>query len=615
MINKPVIFTLALFLLAGRLLPAQESSEQPEQQIALAKQYFQEEKYRQALAIGTKLPRALQSRHDVYQLMLESHLALGAFREAERLARRSIEEQPMGHLVAYVDLYRIYESTEDPKGQQLLLEVIQQRINRQPGLAYNFSRVFQERGYPQMALQMLQAGEEAQPQLNYAYQKALLYGELGKIGPMFESYVAMLEQNPNYLSTVKSLFSRSLTGDVPEEAIAELKKLLLIKIQETREKRYQDLLSHIFIQQENFTGAFIQLKALDRRELDVGNDLYQLAQIAAQNKAYDLALEVYDYLLEQKKNSSWYEPVQVKKLETRLAALEDEAGAVEREQWQELARDYYHTQAQLQAMEPRLMLLEQWAGLLAFKLDEPDSARNVLVPWVERPTGFPEQVAQLKLQLGDILLYMGKRWEALLYYTQVEKTYEQSPLGQLARFKKGQAAYFVGEFEWAQNTFKVLKSSTSKLIANDAMRYSLLITTNAALDSNYEAMAMYARADLMQYQGKLDSALRLLSQMQIAFVEHDIQDEVWLLMGDLQKRQKNYPRAKEAWESLIQEFPKSILADDALQRLAELHENIWQQPEDASAYYRRIFMEHPDSFFAEQARQKFRNLRGETLNP
>lgn len=615
MINKPVILTLAWFLLAGRLLPAQESPGQPEQQIALAKQYFQEEKYRQALAIGSKLPRALQSRHDVYQFMLESHLALGAFREAERLARRSIEEQPMGHLVAYVDLYRIYESTEDPQGQQQLLEVIQQRINRQPGVAYNFSRVFQERGYPQMALQMLQAGEEAQPQLNYAYQKALLYGELGKIGPMFESYVAMLEQNPNYLSTVKSLFSRSLTGDVPEEAIAELKKLLLTKIQETREKRYQDLLSHIYIQQENFTGAFIQLKALDRRELDVGNDLYQLGQIAAQNKAYDLALEVYDYLLEQKKNSSWYEPVRVKKLETRLAALEDKAGAVEREQWQELARDYYHTQAQLQAMEPRLMLLEQWAGLLAFKLDEPDSARKVLVPWVERPTGYPEQVAQLKLQLGDILLYMGKRWEALLYYTQVEKTYEQSPLGQLARFKKGQAAYFVGEFEWAQNTFKVLKSSTSKLIANDAMRYSLLITTNAGLDSNYEAMAMYARADLMQYQGKLDSALRLLGQMQIAFVEHDIQDEVWLLMGDLQKRQKNYPSAKEAWESLIQEFPKSILADDALQRLAELHENIWRQPEEASAYYRRIFMEHPDSFFAEQARQKFRNLRGENLNP
>ena len=47
-----------------------------------------------------------------------------------------------------------------------------------------------------------------------------------------------------------------------------------------------------------------------------------------------------------------------------------------------------------------------------------------------------------------------------------------------------------GDFEWAQSQLDVLKSSTSKLIANDAMYLSLLISDNLNLDTSSLAMEM-----------------------------------------------------------------------------------------------------------------------------
>ena len=60
-----------------------------------------------------------------------------------------------------------------------------------------------------------------------------------------------------------------------------------------------------------------------------------------------------------------------------------------------------------------------------------------------------------------------------------------------------QTSFYKGDFDWALTQLKVLRGSTSQLIANDAMQLSLLISDNSLEDSTQTALKKYARADFL----------------------------------------------------------------------------------------------------------------------
>ncbi|MFV9552633.1 hypothetical protein ACNG5D_16030, partial [Algibacter sp. PT7-4] len=95
----------------------------------------------------------------------------------------------------------------------------------------------------------------------------------------------------------------------------------------------------------------------------------------------------------------------------------------------------------------------------------------------------------------DILVLQEKFNEALIYYTQVQRNLKNSTLSQEARYKVAKTSYYKGDFKWAESQLKILKSSTSQLIANDALDLMLLITDNKYEDSTQTALKLYAKAD------------------------------------------------------------------------------------------------------------------------
>ena len=97
-------------------------------------------------------------------------------------------------------------------------------------------------------------------------------------------------------------------------------------------------------------------------------------------------------------------------------------------------------------------------------------------------------------ELGDLLLFSGEIWDASLLYSQVEKAYKNDVIGAQAKFKNAQLSYYNNDFEWAKSQLDVLRASTSKLIANDAMQLSLLISDNMEDDSTYDMLSLFAAA-------------------------------------------------------------------------------------------------------------------------
>jgi hypothetical protein len=64
-------------------------------------------------------------------------------------------------------------------------------------------------------------------------------------------------------------------------------------------------------------------------------------------------------------------------------------------------------------------------------------------------------------------------------------------------------------------------------------------------------------------------------------------------------------------EELLKYHREDILADDAIFQLGELHELHVNNLEKAAEYYKTLLFDFKGSLYAEEARKRFRALRGD----
>ena len=218
-----------------------------------------------------------------------------------------------------------------------------------------------------------------------------------------------------------------------------------------------------------------------------------------------------------------------------------------------------------------------------------------------------------KLMLGDVLVFQDDVWTASLLFSQVDLDHKEGLLGQQAKYRNARVSYFTGDFNWAQAQLDILKASTSKLISNDAIDLSLLITDNFNMDTLTAPMEMFARADLLRYRNQLDQALATLDTLVASYPMHTLEDEALLIRAEIALQRGQFDTAIGHYEEIMELHFMDILADDALFGLADLHENQMGAPDVAQGLYERLLNEFPGSLYAVEARKRFRRLRGDIL--
>jgi tetratricopeptide (TPR) repeat protein len=210
--------------------------------------------------------------------------------------------------------------------------------------------------------------------------------------------------------------------------------------------------------------------------------------------------------------------------------------------------------------------------------------------------------------LADIYVMEDKVWDAILTYSQVDSEYKQSPIGAEAKFRRAKISYYQGDFEWAQAQLDVLKASTSKLIANNAMQLSLLITDNLGLDTSEAAMQLFSKSELLEQQNKWQECHTLLDSLSNTYKSHTLIDEVIFKKAKIYEKEKKYEQASVQYQKVAQDFSFDILADDALYSRAILLEEKLNNKELAQELYEKILLDHPDSIYTVDARKRYRKL-------
>ena len=181
-----------------------------------------------------------------------------------------------------------------------------------------------------------------------------------------------------------------------------------------------------------------------------------------------------------------------------------------------------------------------------------------------------------------------------------------------ASMKMAKANYFKNDFEWSLQQVKVLKQSSSLLIANDALELFLLIQDNSVEDSLRKALTAFSKADLKLYQNKKTEALHDFEKILVDYKEDSIADETLLKIGKIQQDLKQFNNALTSFNEIIEKHSEGVLVDEALYFSAEIYRLFLKDNEKSKALYEKIIFNHQDSIFFTESQRQYRLLRGDT---
>lgn len=577
----------------------------------LALDFFQNKEYDKSISLFEELYKKDKSQR-IYIPYFNSFLGIENYVEAENLVKKQLKKNNSDpvYIVDYGFVVKL--SGNQRKAKEIYEDAIKDVLPRTQDVL-DLSNSFQRRNELDYAIETLKYGKKLTPSYGYQFELAELYYQKGDIETMVNEYLNLLSINEGYLQNVQNALNTAIYQDLNQQYIEVLNTALLRNIQKNPDEViYSELLIWHYLQQKDFKGAIVQSKALDKRNQENGNRFLTLGKLCSSNRKYDLAMECYQYLIDKGPSSRLYINARVLMTETIREKIistpyTDEDIAV-------LEQNYIQTLDEIGRTGATMSLQIGLAEIWAFYLDKPDQATAMLKKALGTFQLAEKDKARCKLLLADIYLRQGEIWEASLLYSQVEKDYKYEALGDQAKFKNAKIYFYTGDYNWAKAQLDVLKGSTSKLIANDAMRLSLIISDNLAFDTAGAALRDYAKASLQFEQNDLNGALNSLQSMERIYLAHSIIDEVYYLEYSIYFNMQNYEKAAAALNVIVRDYPEDILGDEAVFNLAVLYEQYLNQPEKAKEMYKKLISVYPGSIHVAESRKRYRayeNGKGE----
>ncbi len=578
----------------------------------LALQFYENKEYEKANIYFEKLFSNVPDAW--YTYYYNSLLAVKDYGKAEKICKRQIKRSPQ-NASFYVHLGKVYKlQGENKKEKESYEEAIKKVIPIQNYLQ-QLAVAFVEEKLFDYAIETYMKGRKATPEYPYFYEIAEVYKYKNDIKAMINEYLDAIEFRDSELYTAQSYLQSSLGYDDDNGGFKNplLKQELSKRIQQSPDKVvFSEFLIFLQKQQKDFDGAFVQSKALDKRLKEDGKRLFDLAKICSDNERYDVAEKCYQYVIDKGPQYGYYDvaSVDIINCEYDWLTLKPQPST---EELVVLENKYLKAVQKYKESNLANFLIRNLANLQTYYLDKAEQAVAEIESLLENPALDPLTRAQFKIQLGDIYLIQNYIWDASLLYSQVEKDFKFEPIGQEAKFRNTKLTYYAGDFAWAKSQADVLKGSTSKLMANDALDLSLIITDAIGVDTNAAPLTWFAAADLMVQQHKYTQAINHLDSINKLFPEHTLGDDIYNKKAEIYTKLQRFEDAEKMYLSILEYYPNELYGDDAQFKLGELYEKKLNNPEKAKQAYEDVLTKYPGSIYVVEARKRFRALRGDNL--
>lgn len=574
----------------------------------LAVKYYRDKEFQRAAEVFQQLYDNKPSNY-YYNYYFNCLVQIADYKKAEKLVKKHRKLHPDNKRYIIDEAYVVDLSGNKKKSDKILNKLLA-NLPTERNQILQITNSLQSKGYSNLAIQVFKKARVKSGNDNlYGFEIGDAYLYSGNYSKMFDSYIDHIEFVPSDMQRAKSKLQYVMRMDVNDNLSNMLKSKLLQRSQKDPENiQFSEMLMWFSLQTKDFDMAFRQAKAIDMRFGNGDEKMLELANIAYSNYNYDVSTKAFSYVKDKKNETPYYVNSYVGYYLSKLKLVEDNPNAdiSDYEEMEEQGNDAINN---LGVNNITSDIIINLAHITAFKLSKRQEAITMLEKALLNPAINKNKEAELKIKLADILLSDDQIWDATLLYSQVESDMKNEPIGHEAKLKNAKVFYYVGEFDWSATRLDILKSATSKLISNDAIELSIFITEMREEDSIGFILRKFAGAELYSYQGKYDSALRLLNKVEKDAAGLVSAEYALYRKANIYSELNELGKADSIYNVLITKYPMSIKSDNALYERAEILRG-QNKIEEAKNLYLILMTDYPESIYAGKARKQYRLLVG-----
>ena len=568
----------------------------------LAQYYYEKGDFEKAKISYEELLENVPQNTQYFLRTIDCYQQLKQFDVAEKTIQERLDKYKQGNLLVELG-YNFQLQKNDAKARNFYDQALE-RIKKNPNEVYGISNSFEKKVLLDYALKSYQSATELDPNFNFNYQIALLYGQLGNAEMMISTFLNEAYANPQNSIMIQNQLARFMVDEGDANFNETLRKALIIRAQKNQDIFWNRYLSWYYVQQKEFEKAFIQEKAIYKRDPESLSNIVNLGQLAIEEDNQEAAKEILGFVLENTKDLELLIQANSYLIKMKIGKAKEKDFAAINTELQALLKQY-----EISPFTLSLQLIQ--AHFVAFNLKKPEDGKAIIKKALELQLD-DYDVAQAKMELADILLYEEKFNQALIYYSQIELDLKNDVIAHEASLKSAKTSYFKTDFVWALKQFKELKSANTQLIANDALEYFLLINDNTVADSTQTALKQFAKGDYLLYQNRNQEAEAQFQMILKNYKGQEIEAVTLLRLGRIYEKLGDFTLALSQYQNITDHHSDGIYVDEALFFSAEIYNKQLKLPEKAKPLYEKIIFNHQDSIYFVDARKTFRQLRGDT---
>ncbi|WP_317040035.1 tetratricopeptide repeat protein [Flavobacterium terrigena] len=567
----------------------------------MAQNYFDKGEFDKATSMYEELDKKQPGNFYFTQKLVSCYQGLKQFDKAEKLllSKKEKSNQPG----FFVELgYNAQLQKDQSKADSYYKKAIDAVAN-QPNYAYQIGQAFEQKQLLQQAYNTYEIGQKNNSSMNFDYQMALLQGQMGNLDVMVVKLLDYSYSNVNATLNVQNQLVLFMQDDAENVFANSLKKELLIRTQKTQDIYWNQFLSWLYVNQKEYNKAFIQEKAIYKRNPESFDDIIQLAQICVNEKDNETAQAIFQFILQNTTDESTILNAQYFLLKNEIANSKPENYPLIQSKFDTLLSQFGDSPFSVD-----LQILA--AHFKAFYLNDFENAKILLDKLMEMQLNI-RQKAKVKMEMADVFVFNEKFNQAIIYYAQIQNDLPNDEYSHEASMRMAKTSFFKKDFDWAKKQAKELKQASTQLIANDAVELFLLISDNEAEDSLKVALQDFSKADLLEYQNKPAAALEAFLQILVKHKGQPIEAGTLYKVGRNYEKLGNFAKAISYYQTILDNHKDGIYIDEALFYSAEIYRKQLNDPEKAKSFYEKVVLEHPDSIYFTEARKQYRQLRGD----
>ncbi|MEL6593543.1 MAG: tetratricopeptide repeat protein, partial [Bacteroidota bacterium] len=273
-------------------------------EIELADRYYQDGEYESALDLYLKISKRNPEEKYVSRTV-ECYEMLNQYEEALTYIGKAIKKDRGESVLFPILQASLLEKTGDLKeSDKVYQETITKKLRSQGDFVQIGAHLFQG-GKLELAKQTYQqARKRLKDEYLFANEIANIHMQLGEYAEATNEYLNVYFASSSDLNAA----NLSILNMVNPNSQDEVEQALL----GASDKYQTDLglrtiLYEFYVLAENFQEAFIQVKAIDRLFREEGGRVIRFAETMRNNKNYALSNKAYDYIIERKRNSPYFQ--------------------------------------------------------------------------------------------------------------------------------------------------------------------------------------------------------------------------------------------------------------------------------------------------------------------